>query len=1168
MGSLQTKAGLRRYNRLSPQFKGLRCWWPSIFAGGTDLYEPISGFHGALQNMAFDNWAASGDRQGYVLELNGIDQSVLLDDVDTMNPGSNTFTVSAWVKPNSTATQQCVIHNGNNHPVQQHWMLSINSSGAASFEAKGNLSFNTLTGLTTLTDDEWHLITAVRESATSWKLYVDGQVEATDSTDVGSIVPTASQLARIGATNLGQNYSGQLDDLRYYNRALLQSEVVAMYNRQTRWDLFQADEMPIMALFAPEYGVLVGGTAIESVTSAGTTYNQTMSGGVLGGGTATTFVRYNPAITSAGAVGGSTATTFVRYNPAITSAGAVGGSTAIVQLTDNITPTGGVLGGSSATIAVTYTPLITPAGVVGGGTATVAGTGGVIVGSGGILGGSTAPTAATYNITPTGGVLGGSTAMYGITATITPTGGAVGGSTATAQLTENPLITSAGVLGGSSATTVATYNPLITSAGVLGGSSATTVATYNPLITSAGGIVGGTAQQTFSDVFDTSGGVLGGGTALQTFNDVFDTSGGVVGGSSATTVVTYNPAITSAGVLGGGTGTVAATGSVIVASGGILGGSSATTVVAYNPALTPAGAVGGSTAVTYVNSNPVVVSAGVIDGGTASQTLRDIVDLISAGVLASGSAVVENGNTIYGSGGAISGGTPTQTIIASVVTSGGVLGAGTATQTTVTSHTASGGALGGSSAIMSVSTSHTASGGALGAGTATQTTVTSHTASGGALGGSSAVMSVSTSHTASGGVLGGSSAVAVAQYSPLASNGAAVGSTATASERHNPALSGGSLVGGTVLEQFGDVYDASGGALGGSTATVAARYSITSTGGTLAGGSAVAASGGDVVVGGGTVAGGTALVRTQYAQAASGGSLLGGTALAPASQNVVPQGGIRLGGHGAIEFTEYASGGVVVNGGAFGRFYAETMSGGAVVGQEGAVVGDDHVFRKVKCESELKCGYAKKDQFCAFVDKIQGFSSKFMNPRRNDPTAVKLSRDASFGSTAILAATTFCQQDIRVDPEDLPDVRTVEVGETPSEPEPQPLMMMATLPVSFGEETAKENIKPTKIHTPQMAALQKLQPVATPREQKPVQTTAKFKTVEVKKGTSSKAKMEVVKRGSKLNTPQMAALKKGEAKRGPEPVSYSDSSLAALKAKKGGVRKAKPTTPAQMSQAL
>lgn len=116
------------------------------------------------------------------------------------------FTIMAWVKTTSLDNTASIIgkHNGSNG-----WRLTGNGTGKVRLLLNGT-SFD---GRSIITDNKWHHIAAsfsiMKDTV---KIYVDGKIDTIIQTDPNLVVNT-----NLEDLIMGGNFTGALDDIRYYN---------------------------------------------------------------------------------------------------------------------------------------------------------------------------------------------------------------------------------------------------------------------------------------------------------------------------------------------------------------------------------------------------------------------------------------------------------------------------------------------------------------------------------------------------------------------------------------------------------------------------------------------------------------------------------------------------------------------------------------------------------------------------------------------------------------------------------------------------------------------------------------------------------------------------------------------------------------------------------------
>jgi hypothetical protein len=199
-------------------------WLPMCDGGGSTCFDWSGrGNNGSLANMDPATDWVTGFRGCYALDFDGTtnDEVAIGSSPVTGTPA----TLSCWLKQDTSHVGGLFSVGGNPSNVRKEmglvvnsssvWALSQNNAGAPQFAyASASISSN-----------QWYHAVAVFESATSRKLYLDGELKATNTTSI-----TVSSLSRtkIGQRANGvdlQQFDGRISDARIWNRALTDSEV-------------------------------------------------------------------------------------------------------------------------------------------------------------------------------------------------------------------------------------------------------------------------------------------------------------------------------------------------------------------------------------------------------------------------------------------------------------------------------------------------------------------------------------------------------------------------------------------------------------------------------------------------------------------------------------------------------------------------------------------------------------------------------------------------------------------------------------------------------------------------------------------------------------------------------------------------------------------------------
>jgi len=192
-------------------------------AGSVASDSSLYGHDGVLMNMDDSDWVPG--RTGNGLDFDGVNDYVAVDNICTWMAEGD-VTVSAWVKAGAL------------NPNMQ-FMIGINASNGDNRLLLGTQAGSTVLTLfdgafhdttATVIDNTWHHIAYVLEdSSDTITVYVDGS-------EVLSFASTAS-IAATDLLSLGQKYSGTtpnyfysglLDDVMVYNRALSETEIATL----------------------------------------------------------------------------------------------------------------------------------------------------------------------------------------------------------------------------------------------------------------------------------------------------------------------------------------------------------------------------------------------------------------------------------------------------------------------------------------------------------------------------------------------------------------------------------------------------------------------------------------------------------------------------------------------------------------------------------------------------------------------------------------------------------------------------------------------------------------------------------------------------------------------------------------------------------------------------
>ncbi|MEP7166773.1 MAG: LamG-like jellyroll fold domain-containing protein [Candidatus Woesebacteria bacterium] len=212
---------------------GLVGFWPmdesaaNTCSGGTNdsCDKSGNGFDGAWAN----NTAAITGKYGYGTDYDGTDDSTAVSDNDAFSVNTtNSFTVSAWVNPDTNSGTVNIISKGNTSNFE--WSLGASTTQAQAILWDSGGSVIAQANISTLfSTGSWQLYTFTADlNSNTLTIYRNGVLGGT-ATIAGTYTNGTANL-RFGERADGSNdYDGKIDDVRIYNRALSSGEVMRLY---------------------------------------------------------------------------------------------------------------------------------------------------------------------------------------------------------------------------------------------------------------------------------------------------------------------------------------------------------------------------------------------------------------------------------------------------------------------------------------------------------------------------------------------------------------------------------------------------------------------------------------------------------------------------------------------------------------------------------------------------------------------------------------------------------------------------------------------------------------------------------------------------------------------------------------------------------------------------
>ena len=217
-------AGKRKPAGIAPP-SGIVSWWP----GDGNASDIMDGNHGALSG---DAGFAPG-KVGQAFSLDGVDDVVEIADSSGLVPGPGGLTIEAWVNPN-TGGKIVSDHFG-----CANWESTELSTSGFIINSSNLSSTRQLLTFATLPLGLWSHIAAVWDGS-QMLVYVNGEVVATASAPNPPWDPSAPFVMGgrktthdchgVGTGLFSSEIAGLVDELGYYDRALTEAEIRAIFD--------------------------------------------------------------------------------------------------------------------------------------------------------------------------------------------------------------------------------------------------------------------------------------------------------------------------------------------------------------------------------------------------------------------------------------------------------------------------------------------------------------------------------------------------------------------------------------------------------------------------------------------------------------------------------------------------------------------------------------------------------------------------------------------------------------------------------------------------------------------------------------------------------------------------------------------------------------------------
>ena len=163
---------------------------------------------------------------GQALSFDGTSQNILATTTSAILQGS--YTISAWYKKNAVGGTGMLFfagkYGGTDTQIYFGYLLGASKFTFGLYNETNNINYASAPN-----DTGWHQVVGSRDASGTLNLYIDGVLVSTNG-PVGAFVGTNNLYIAVIASNTNR-FSGIIDDVRVYNRALSASEVQQLYKQ-------------------------------------------------------------------------------------------------------------------------------------------------------------------------------------------------------------------------------------------------------------------------------------------------------------------------------------------------------------------------------------------------------------------------------------------------------------------------------------------------------------------------------------------------------------------------------------------------------------------------------------------------------------------------------------------------------------------------------------------------------------------------------------------------------------------------------------------------------------------------------------------------------------------------------------------------------------------------
>ena len=170
------------------------------------------------------------DRMGIAdraMDLNGVDDHFICGNDESFDFGTNDLSISFWIKQIHTADNKYITRRGSTG----RYIISVKEGTVRinSYFGSGYDYWTSSSPLAVISDNDWSYVTAIFDRDGYEKMYIDGVLKVQVDISPAIAVSWDNTEDIIFGKHDSLFLNGSLDDVRIYNRALSETEVMQLH---------------------------------------------------------------------------------------------------------------------------------------------------------------------------------------------------------------------------------------------------------------------------------------------------------------------------------------------------------------------------------------------------------------------------------------------------------------------------------------------------------------------------------------------------------------------------------------------------------------------------------------------------------------------------------------------------------------------------------------------------------------------------------------------------------------------------------------------------------------------------------------------------------------------------------------------------------------------------